>query len=128
MSDNFNHKLYEINIHLENDELESTIQLLNSAVQDACKLYTEKLHRYPVNVVKSKNETLTRRLKDLVDPVFDTYCEKIEKKSIKIFEYDFISVKNSTLTTALINDSIERAITFYKTSLQRKFAYTYIFI
>ena len=80
---------------LENDELESTIDSLNVAVQDSVKAYGEKLQRYPVHVVQTKNESLMRRLKELVEPLFDIYCEKIEKKSIRIFEHDLNSSKVS---------------------------------
>ena len=105
---------------LQNDELEATIELLTDAFHVSVKAYSEKLHRYPVHIVQTKNESLMRRLKDMIDPLFNAYCEKIEKKSIRIFEHDLNSTKNLPLTTALVNSSIDRAATFYRTSLQRK--------
>lgn len=122
ISDNFKSELPEINYLLEKDDIEAAIKKLTYSVQDVFKAYNEKLQRYPCHVVQSKNETLIRRLKELIEPVFKIFCGKFEQKSIEIFEHDLNSSKKSPLTTELVNDSIERATTFYRTSLQRKIA------
>lgn len=128
ISDNFKKEISKIYVLLENDDFESTIDSLNVAVQDSVKAYGEKLQRYPVHVVQTKNESLMRRLKELVEPLFDIYCEKIEKKSLRIFEHDLNSSKSVQLSTILIDDSIERAATFYRTSLQRKITELYFLL
>lgn len=119
---NFNNQIYEIIALIENDEFEKSIELLKYSSKEIFKIYSEKLSRYPSNIVQSKNETLLLRLKELIEPIFNIYCEKIEKKSIKIFEHVLLSSKNTAFTTELINDSIERSTTFYRTSLLRKFS------
>lgn len=119
ISDIFNilaDKFAELNHLIENDELEKVTKSLKSLVGAANDEYFERLHRYPIHVVQAKCEVLQRRIKELIEPLFQNYCSKIEKKSVKIFELDLKS--NKQLSENSLKESIQRAIVFYRTSIQ----------
>lgn len=79
--------------------------------------YFERLHRYSINVVQAKCEVLQRRIKELIEPLFQNYCNKIEKKSLKIFEFELKS-SNEKFSENALHESIQRAVVFYRTSIQ----------
>ena len=104
---------------IENEDLENAVKKLKSFVENANGEYFERLHRYPINVVQAKGEVLHRRIKELIEPLFQNFCTKIEKKSLKIFELDLKS-SNKQFSKNSLNESIQRAIIFYRTSIQGK--------
>ena len=106
----------EIHGLIENDELEVVLKKLKIVVSNAENEYFEKLQRYPKNIVKAKNESLERRIQELAEPLFQSYCAKIEKHSLQIFEHDFQS-KNKALSEKDLNESSQRALTFFRASI-----------
>lgn len=106
-------KFAEIMEFVQNDQLEAFIGKLKNVVDTVVTDYFEKLHRYPAQIVQFKHENLLRRIKELVEPLFSAFCTKIEKKALKLFELEF--QKSSNLT---VIESVERGITFYRTSIQ----------
>lgn len=112
-------KFEELHRLIENDELEKTIEDLKLFVGTANEDYFERLHRYPIHVVQSKSEVLQRRIKELIEPLFQNYCSKIEKKSLKIFEMDLKSC-NKQFSEISLKESVQRAVVFYRTSIQGK--------
>ena len=110
-------KFAELNHLIENDELEKVTKSLKSFVGAANDEYFERLHRYPIHVVQAKGEVLQRRIKELIEPLFQNYCSKIEKKSIKIFELDLKS-PNKQFSENSLKESIQRAVVFYRASVQ----------
>jgi glutamyl-tRNA reductase len=110
-------KFSELHHMIETDELEKAIKTLKSFVQAANDEYFERLHRYPIHVVQTKGEVLQRRINELIEPLFQNYCNKIEKKSLKIFELDLKS-SNKQFSENSLKESIQRALVFYRTSIQ----------
>ena len=102
---------------IETDELEKTSKNLKLLVEAASVEYFEKLNRYPINVVQLKCENLKRRIKEIVEPLFQNYCHKIEKKSVKIFELDLKS-SGKQFSESSLKESVQRAVLFYRTSIQ----------
>lgn len=102
---------------IDNDELEKVTKSLKVVVEAANCEYLEKLHRYPIHVVQLKNDVLQRRIKELVEPLFQNFSGKIEKKSFKIFELDLKS-SSKQLSEASLKESCQRAAVFYRSSLQ----------
>lgn len=110
-------KLQDLYKFIDNDELGKVTDNLKLVVETANCEYFEKLHRYPIHVVQLKNNSLQRRIKELVDPLFHSYCKKIEKKSLKIFELDLKS-SSKQFSESSLKDSIQRAVVFYRASIQ----------
>lgn len=102
---------------IDNDELEKVTKSLKVLVEAANCEYLENLHRYPIHVVQLKNDVLQRRIKELVEPLFQGFSGKIEKKSFKIFELDLKS-SNKQLSETSLKESCQRAAIFYRSSLQ----------
>jgi hypothetical protein len=102
---------------IECDELDKVTDSLKLFVETANSEYFEKLHRYPIHVVQLKNDSLQRRIKELVEPLFHSYCKKIEKKSLKIFELDLKS-SSKQFSESSLKESIQRAVVFYRASIQ----------
>lgn len=110
-------KFLDINLLIDNDELENAVENLKLIVGTANDEYFERLHRYSINVVQDKCEVLQRRIKELIEPLFQNYCNKIEKKSLKIFELELKS-SNKPFSENSLKESIQRAVVFYRTSIQ----------
>lgn len=110
-------KILQLNLLIDNDELENAVEKLKSIVGAANDEYIEKLHRYSINVVQAKCEVLQRRIKELIEPLFQNYCDKIEKKSLKIFEFELKS-SNKQFSENTLKESIQRAVVFYRASIQ----------
>lgn len=107
----------ELNELIEKNELEFMVKQLKVAVVSASEQYFDKLHRYPKNIVQHKNETLIRRIKDLIEPLFNNYCLKIEKQALNIFELQLQTERNQ-ISEAGLKNSVQRALTFFRSSIQ----------
>lgn len=112
-------KLSELTEHIDKDELESCVQKLRNIVKNAIAEYTDKLHRYPPQIVHFKYDDLQRRVKESIEPLFNYFCSKIEKNAFKIFELDFQKTENFSNET--LNEYIQRSIVFYRASIQGKY-------
>lgn len=110
-------KFLGLNLLIDNDELENAVEKLKLVVGTANDEYFERLHRYSINVVQAKCDVLQRRIKELIEPLFQNYCNKIEKKSLKIFEFELKSSSKQFSENSL-QESIQRAVVFYRTSIQ----------
>ena len=80
--------------------------------------YFEKLHRYSNQIVQLKSESLKRRFKELIEPLFNLYCTKIENKAIRAFELELNVSRNVGFSNSIILESIQTAILFHRTSMQ----------
>lgn len=107
----------KLNYYVDREELETVVSHLKSTVEGAYSEYFEKLHRYPINIVQSKLLSLQRRIKELVEPLFQNFCSKIERKSIQIFELDLKSTSQQ-LSKASLHEATQRALIFYRSSIQ----------
>lgn len=110
-------KLQDLYKFIECDELDKVTNNLKLFVEAANSEYFEKLHRYPIHVVQLKSDSLQRRIKEVVEPLFHAYCKRIEKKSLKIFELDLKS-SSKKFSESSLKESTQRAIIFYRASIQ----------
>lgn len=68
--------------------------------------------------MKSKFSSLLRIFREKILPIFDLYCDKIAKKSSKLFEHDLSTIALEELSLQSLEEAKARAIVFFRSAIQ----------